>query len=387
MTNRDIEKYINDLQKNEADFKNQSIPVSENPGKRKSNINLWRRILLLRFFILSAFDFIHLYFYVRFRKKILRDKKIVYTAKNFCTLVDGKLEDRVVKPIFTKNILFINQSKEFYINKINNQKVFNLGGTVKLLSSFIRNESKLMRIFRAYSIVNNTIIKLLPYKQEIYMLWFYDLNSLSLVFSSHRDNISLIEVQHGSIINYPPYVKPAPVLIADVFYVKNHATIDYLKTHLCLNHNSRYKLIPYPKGNRKHVPGLHIFYASTIEFKGLHPVLKDFLANNKWPELHLTVRLHPREKEKEPIFKEQLDQYKINYEFDNSKNWLEGNFIENLIVVSPWSSTIEDSYDNGFITIVIDPVGKQRYNHLIDNKHCFYTNNLNTQIKELFKHY
>ena len=112
------------------------------------------------------------------------------------------------------------------------------------------------------------------------MLWFYDLNSLSLIFSEYRSRVNLIEVQHGSIINYPPYVKAAPVKIADLFYVKNQSTIDYLKTHLCANFPAEYKLIPYPQNSRKFVPGLHLFYASTVEFNGLHPVSLDFLKRN-----------------------------------------------------------------------------------------------------------
>ncbi|HAW08139.1 MAG TPA: hypothetical protein DCW42_03070, partial [Bacteroidetes bacterium] len=73
---------------------------------------------------------------------------------------------------------------------------------------------------------------------------------------------------------------------------------------------------------------------------------------------------------------EQINKFHIKYTFDDSENWLVGNPIKNLIVISPWSSSIEDSYDNGFITIIIDPVGKERYKHLIDNKRCFYSDNI-----------
>ena len=128
---------------------------------------------------------------------------------------------------------------------------------------------------------------------------------------------------------------------------------------------------------------MHVLYASTIEFNGLHPVFREFLSQNRDENLHVIVRLHPRERDKEDLFRELLSQYNVNYEFDQSKNWLEGNKIKNLIVISPWSSTIEDSCDNGFITIVIDPVGKERYAHLIDAERCFFSGDLRMTISHL----
>ena len=374
---KEIEAYIHELQTDELIFKNQKSEININNNR---NSNLARDISLIKHIVFSIIDFISLFIFVRINMGGIKNKKIVYTAKNFCTEKNGVLEDRIVKPLFTENILFINQSKEIRLKRVNNQKVYNLGGLVKLKSHlFYRKQSRLMRIFSSYRSVNDSIIKHLT-GSELYMLWFYDLNSLSLVFSKHRDHIKLIEVQHGSIINYPPYVKPAPVKIADLFYVKNQPTIEYLKSHLCLNHPSEYKLIPYPKGDRKHVPGIHILYASTVEFNGLHPVFKDFLARNVRPDLNVIVRLHPRERDKEVLFTEQLNKYNVSFEFDHSKNWLEGNAIENLIVVSPWSSTLEDAYDNGFIAMTIDMVGRERFKHLIDNVKFFYSDDLSSTL-------
>jgi len=375
-----IEKYIRDLQTNEENFKNQSLISSPETtmGNETGLGYLFRSAI---FVIQSVGDYLLLIFLLKFQKTSHKNKRIVFTAKNFCTETGGCLEDRVVRPLFTENIIFINQSKVIRLNKINDQKVYNLGGLVKLISRLrYKKQSSLMRLFCAYRSVNDSIIRLV-YGMELYMLWFYDLNSLALAFSKHRENIRLIEVQHGSIINYPPYIEPAPVRIADVFYVKNSATVEFLSNHLCLNHNSEYRLMPYPESQKKYLPGLHILYASTVEFNGFHPVFKEFLKKNSYKELHLIVRLHPREREKETMFSDELSACGINYEFDHSKNWLEGNGIKNLIVISPWSSTLEDAYDNGYLAITVDVVGKERFKHLIDNTRFYYSDDLSYTLQ------
>lgn len=383
MNKKEIEKYIIQLQQEEEQFKTRSLQPAE-PGKRRlpGFARIWE---VSHYFFLCLFDFIGLYYKIRFNTDFLKNKKIVYTARNFCTVSDGKYEDRIVRPLFTENIVFINQSKEYALKKINDQKVYNLGGVVKFLSRFYIKQSRLMKFFNAYSFVNNIVLRSLTNKQEVYMLWFYDLNCLSLVFSKHKNNVTLIEVQHGSIVNYPPYSKPAPVKIADIFYVKNEPTAQYLKDHLCLGYSSEYRLIPYPKGNRKYMPGIHLLYASTIEFNGLHPVFKDFLSKANFENMHVKIRLHPRERDKETVFDAQLKETGVKYEFDRSKNWLEAAEAENMIVISPWSSTLEDAYDNGFIAITIDPVGKERYAHLIDEEKFFYSENLVDKIKVILK--
>jgi hypothetical protein len=374
MKSNEIETYIKTLIEEELNFKNSGASIETKSDDKKQPV-LPHFLMFSRLLFFSVTDFIQLYIRVRFNKNSTKNKKFVYTARNFCNVVDGNLVDRVVKPLFTDNIIFINPSKEMLLDKINDQKVYNLGILVKFLSFFYRDRAQFMRFFKAYRLVNDVIISHLA-QHEVYILWFYNSNSLSLIFSRFRENITLIEVQHGSMVNYPPYAKPAPIKIADVFYVKNQPTIEYLKTHLCLNFPAEYRLIPYAQQKREIVPGIHILYASTVEFNGLHPVLKQFLTNFQQDDFHLIIRLHPREKDKEALFVEQMQPYKVNYCFDRSENWLEGNHIANLIVISPWSSTIEDAYDNGFQTIIIDPVGRERYKHLIDNKRCFYSDDL-----------
>ncbi len=375
MNSFELEEYLRNLMLEEEEFKNKNNAVSSNKSGAKKNgfIGYFKQFI---FFLRSLSDFLRLISLVVFCKKNVENKRIVFTAKNFSVNVNGQLEDRIVKPLFSENVLFINHSKEYGIRSLNGQKVYNIGGVVWLCSNLLyRNQSEQMKLFLAHKLINDSFVRFLN-GNEVFTLCYYDLNGMSLVFSNFRHRFKLVEIQHGSIVNYPPYVKPAPVKIADTFYVKNQPTIDYLKSHLCRDFPAEYKLIPYPKGNRQFVAGTHILYASTVEFNGLHPVFSSFLSNHGIDNLHVVVRLHPRERDKEGLFASQLEKFGVNYEFDRSKNWLEGNSIENLIVVSPWSSSIEDSYDNGFVTIIIDPVGKQRFQHLIDGKRCFYSDNL-----------
>jgi len=381
MNIKDIEAYIVNLEKNEMDFKAKSLGEKSLETQNKVDFLMKLKSFIIMFS--SIYDYIYLLFLLRFKKSFFHNKRIVYTAKNFTTINDGVLEDRIVKPIFPDNVIFLSHAKDYRISKINQTKVFNIGGIVKLISKIkYQKYSHKMQAFIAYMKVNDSILKSLL-GHEVYTLCYYDLNGLSLAFSKYRDKIKLGEVQHGSIINYPPYALEAPFALVDVFYVKNKETIEYLKQNLCKNFEADYRLIPYPKIERVNRAGTNIFYASTVEFNGFHPVFLDFIEHNEICDLNVIVRLHPREREKENIFKGILEKYKINYKFDNSKNWLENNEIKNLIVVSPWSSSIEDSYDNKFVTIVIDPVGKERFAHLIDNQQCFFSDNLNATIGDI----
>ncbi len=371
----EIEKYIVGLQEDLKKFLNHSTGHSVPEAKAKNWISLGS-LRKLGLIISSFTDYIRLLILVRFNVNDIRRKRFVFTARNFCTNDNGSLHDKIVKPLFTDNIVFINQSKEYRLNKINNQRVYNLGGIVIFLQYTQGPEkSRLMRLFKAYSLVNDSIIRHLD-GTELYMLFFYDLASLALIFSRYRSNVMLIEVQHGSIINYPPYVKPAPIKVAELFYVKNQETIDFLKTHLCLLFQTNYRLIPYPLIKRALLPGLNLLYASTLEFNGLHPVFTEFLRHNPERDLNLIIRLHPREKNKQSQFEEELANLNVHYTFDNSQNWLEGNKIANLIVISPWSSTLEDAYDNGLVSIAIDPTGHNRYSHLLNSDRFFYSDNL-----------
>jgi hypothetical protein len=144
--------------------------------------------------------------------------------------------------------------------------------------------------------------------------------------------------------------------------------------------------LAYPKSNTVFKEGKYILYASTVEFSGIHPVFLDYLTQiRKTENVTVFIRLHPREKNKIDFFKNQVKNVEAKIIFDESKNWLESNTIKNLIVVSPWSSVIEDAADNKYKAIIIDELGKKRFEYLIDHKNVIYANDV-TQLLEAIHH-
>ncbi|WP_026976485.1 hypothetical protein [Flavobacterium tegetincola] len=308
-----------------------------------------------------------------------RSKKFnfVYTGEGICLKVDGVYRDRIVEPLHLSNLIYINRGRDTIIDWVNGVKVYNIGGLVKLFSFVYKFLGKKnYNVYYSYKIINKFILKFAKYP-NVYSLLYYNLNGLSLVFSSCRKTFNLIEVQHGTIINFPAYAIHSEIKIADKFYVKNSKTIDYLKQHLNKNFpRIEYEILPYAQSNALHKDGKYILYASTVEFNGIHPVFSAYLQQVKQTEnVTVFIRLHPREKSKIELFKIQVQSTKAKIIFDDSRNWLESNRIKNLIVVSPWSSVIEDAVDNNFRTIIIDKIGKERFAYLIDDRNVIFASN------------
>ena len=317
----------------------------------------------------------------RFGKKY----NFVYTNTGICQKVGNSYTDRIVGPLQLRNIIYINVGRDTIIHNVNEVKAYNIGGLVKILSYFQTIFGKReLNVYYSYKLIYNFILGLAKIP-NVYSLLFYNMNGLSLVFSKHGRKFNLIEVQHGTMINFPTYQIPSPIKIADVFYVKNQQTIDYLKQHLNKNFQDiEYKLLSYPKSNALFKKGKHILYASTIELNGIHPVFLAYLKQIKENEqVEILIRLHPREKNKITVFENQVEGVKAKITFDESKNWLESNTIKNLIVVSPWSSVIEDAADNKYKSIIIEEMGKDRFAHLIDNKNVIYANNLHSLLEAI----
>ena len=379
--------YIQEIWAREEKFKNQSLTLNSAELKKSSHfLSLFNYSKLIFFSLLSIFDALRLLITlggIRFFKKERVD--LLYVAKNFCVESEGQLELRIARELFLENVIFINTSKVDFIRKIRGRRVFNLGFLIVIKSRLKRGSGRLSKLYQSHKEVNNYILSFRSSIRSVYFYWFYDMNSFSLIFSGNRHFHQLIEIQHGSIINYPPYELPAPVKIADLFYVRNESTILYLKNHLCKDFNCEYRLLSYPEMNAKYVPGINLLYASTIEFKGFHPVFKEFIKGyqNVFPSeiLNLTIRLHPRERGQEHLFLPYLKEFGVNFKFDNSDNWLLSNAIEGLVVISPWSSTLEEAYDNGYKAITIDSVGRERYKHCIDDDYFVYSVDLKNTLK------
>src|SRR5690606_7854010 len=190
-----------------------------------------------------------------------RSKKFnfIYTGEGLCHKVEGKYRDRILENIVRENVIYINRGRDTIINSVNDIRAYNIGGLVKLLSiGFSLSYKKPLNTYYAYKMVNDIILRFAN-NSNVYSLLYYNLNGLSLVFSKHRNNFELVEVQHGSIINFPTYSQPSEFKIADTFYVKNQGTINYLKERLNKNFKDiEYRILPYPKRETEFKEGTHI---------------------------------------------------------------------------------------------------------------------------------
>lgn len=360
----EVNQRIRLFERNE--FENKEI-VEYQSHKRNNLFNIY-------LFLYSFIDLLLLTFLL-IKSRITRTSlNLIYTFEGLCSIQDNKYSERIIQNLEINNKVYINQGTENIIKLIDGFKVYNIGGIVKLIAYIIHLFDQRNNLIRAYSFVNDYILSI-SYSNSIYLLCHYDRNGISVVFSKYRNSSRLIEVQHGGIINYPSYLKPSSIKIADVFIVRNKATVAYLQTHLNQFFKSiEYEILPYPKNTSIRYEGINILYASSIETNGFHPLFLAFLDSSTESNIFLTVRLHPREKNKKAIFEEDLAKYDVNYQFDDSINWLENNKILNLIVISPWSSIIEEAADNKITAIIIDILGQKRYANLIDNQVIYFAN-------------
>lgn len=347
-----------------------------------------KRICKFIFSLLIGFyDLVLLFVLLLISKLVGKQVNLLFLARNFCLERDGKYKLRIASELFTESTIFINSSKELFINRVGGQKVYNIGLLIKIVSVIWCSETDIVaRNYKAYRFMNNGILLFRSCFDKIYFYCHYDLNAFSLIFSKYRGDLTLVEIQHGSMINYPVYSMPSTIKVADIFYVRNLSTIEYLKTHINKNFICDYKLLKYPDEVKLIKPGLNILYASSLELNGFHSVFKEFIKSSNlavFGRINLSIRLHPREKGKEYLFIEELKECNVNFWFDNADNWLIANAVQDLIVVSPWSSIIEEAVDNNYTTIIIDVTGHKRFKQLVDNVCCFYSNNLSFTINNI----
>ena len=74
-----------------------------------------------------------------------RRKRMVYSAVNFMSNNQGKFEDRFLRTLFRDDILYINTSKEVYFSYVGTNRVFNIGGIVKLINIFTRSNESIIK--------------------------------------------------------------------------------------------------------------------------------------------------------------------------------------------------------------------------------------------------
>ncbi len=288
-----------------------------------------------------------------------------------------------------KNCLFINYHNTKNMGALPCGRVFNLGILVGIFNRLSNRKRNYLKSIEIYNWCYNFIIKIFAIK-DIYIPCFYDQMGMSLILDKNRSRFHIIEVQHGGICNFFPYTLPVSFKISDKIFVNNTRTEKYLREHLYKNVGVEIvqKEIMHKEEKIKISSQLILLYCSSIEVNGIHNVMMSFLESNlEIKSFKLLVRLHPREMDKEDFFRDSLNKLNQEFEFDNSKNWMADRNTENLIVITPWSSVVEEAYDNNILSIIIDPYGKERYYDIIDNKLCYYSDDLKKTIKKIINQY
>src|SRR5690554_5027288 len=110
-----IEQYIKELRVSNIKF---DFQLGDEVFKNNKKVNpVLQKIKVLGFIVLSFFDFLMLKFVLFIPK--YRNKKIVYTTRRFTTITNDVVEDRILKSLFTHNILFINHSLDRKSTRLN----------------------------------------------------------------------------------------------------------------------------------------------------------------------------------------------------------------------------------------------------------------------------
>ncbi|MDO4729281.1 MAG: hypothetical protein Q4B43_09825 [Bacteroidota bacterium] len=368
MKNEDIEYILN--------INNLTEKLEKNNKNTYSNL---KRTNHLYFLLRSFFDLLKLLYSLRFKPSSI-SSDLIYTMHNLCYVEqNGIYKERLLNNIKLINPIYINYGKEHIINNIDTFKVYNIGYLIKFINLFIKKENSKLTSLHSHSILNNLILKKFNGK-NIYLLCHYDINGYSVIFSKHRKKFKIIEVQHGTIVNYPPYSTSTNKKLIDKFYVKNNRTIDFLKNNLNKNfYDVEYEVIKNQYNTTKYNNDfLNIMYISSIELNDYHPLFYELMQHISEYNLNIRIliRLHPRERNKKDLFESIISKYTPNFSFSESINWFDDLNSSNSFVLSPWSSIIEESIDNNINTIIIDKLGKEKFKYLSNSPFFHFTDNI-----------
>ncbi len=313
-----------------------------------------------------------------YRLPKIKNKKttILYIHTSFIKYVTIKTSEKFYDNIKPKeNYIYISYDKYFHIKNIGGVKVYNIGIFVKLLSKLkLYKKLTWQNEFNIWYPVQNFLCKKLA-SNVIYIPVYSNGAGLSLVFNKYRNNYKLIEVQHGSVINYPPYSFVSNIALVNTFYYRTEEDKHFLKQKLFAKQDvellqiNKQQISFLPETNR-----IEILYINSFEFNEFHPVFKQFI-NNLPTNVFIKVRLHPRQLFLEESFSKQLEDKNVNFEIHKYSNWYE-NLASNTCIISPISSVIEEAVHLGLKVIIIDDLGAKRFKYLLNKENCIFTNNL-----------
>jgi len=298
------------------------------------------------------------------------------------------LYERFFSKLDLESAVFINYHQTHLVESFAGSRVFNVGVFVGALKRVRLGGTSLLRDVRLFGLVYLPIHRLLK-GSKVYFPCYYDANGLALVFNDRRGDYELVEIQHGGICNFEPYSRPVSFRVADRIMVLDARTAAYLKNHLYKKADVNIEIIE--SGEARFTPRIDneipvILYCSTIEINGIHEKFLRFLNScDMIASFNLRVRLHPREGDRKERFRRQLEELGVDFEFDDSSDWLAGNPFRRLIVVTPWSSVIEEAHREGIFSVILDDFGKQRFQDLIDGKLCWFAEEPRVTFREVFE--
>jgi hypothetical protein len=356
--------FVNQIVDSVKDYQKIEIP-SENVAENQFFINLFNCLK-------GFYDLAILLFKIKNNSK----STIYFIHDSFLYFHDKEYKINFYKNAeLVSDKIFISYSKYKYVAKVEGVKVYNFGIIVNLLSkiNLFCKQTKLNN-FNEWLFVNDLFTSFLR-GNSVFIPSYSNEVGLSLCLSKNRNKFFLIEVQHGNVINYQPYSFVANLKLIDKFWYKNLNDKRYLEQNLYKNQNIIYqklKTVNVEFGSNS--TKFEILYISSYEFDGFHPVFLKFI-EQKPKDLVVRLRLHPRQKNLQPNFITILENNGISYLIHDNTNWYD-QLPSNIIVISPLSSVIEEAVYLNLKTIIIDKLGKDRYDYLLVEKKCFYSNDL-----------
>lgn len=327
----------------------------------------------------GLFDYLQLIF-----KAIRRQhaQNIVFVSRNLV------LYERFFSGKDLESAIFINYHQTHLVRSFAGRRVFNVGVVVGAIKKILSGGQSLLRDVRLFDGLYSPIRRLLG-GACVYIPCYYDASGLALILNTKRAAYEVIEVQHGSVCNFGPYSRPVSFKAADRFIALDRRSAEYVRRHLFAKVPTKVETTeaqPLEATHRIENEVPVILYCSSVEVNGIHEKFVTFLrACETKDSFRLKVRLHPRELDRKALFSHQLRELGISFEFDESGDWLTGNPYLHMIVVTPWSSVVEEAHRNGIPSVVLDNFGKERFGDLIDGELCWFAGEPCSTLREAFQ--
>ncbi len=253
-------------------------------------------------------------------------------------------------------------------------------------------EKNLIKLLTWEDLITKVLSKKKP--KKIILVCHYTISSFAILNSAIKFSIPIIEIQHGSIVNYPPYTVKLSLNefpIPDEFWSWDKESEVFAKHNLfhskkvILTENLWHKywestdqsFISDQEKVLKNKAKIIILYTSVPELNGIPKIILQAIelspSNFEW-----WIRLHPREKDKVNNFKSQIKrlQQKRIVQIDTPTTIPLPVVIDNInIHISSWSSSTIEVLNKNLPTIIIHEQGKARFSEYFNTSNFYFEKN------------